>query len=172
MKAIIVREHGGLDRLELTDIPEPELRHGEAIVRVRAVALNHLDLWVRRGVPGHKFNLPIIPGAEVAGVIDRIGENDRGWKAGDEVLVMPGYSCGLCIACASGNDPLCENDHGIFGETRNGGCAETIAVPVRNLMGKPPALSLADAASLPPDLVTAWHMLIARAGLPPRATTP
>src|SRR5438270_7122239 len=123
MKAIIVREHGGLDRLELTDIPEPELRHGEAIVRVRAVALNHLDLWVRRGVPGHKFPLPIIPGAEVAGIVEETGE---------EVIVAPGFSCGVCPACASGNDPLCASA-GIFGENRDGGCAEKIAVPLRNL---------------------------------------
>src|SRR5438094_884052 len=119
MKAIVVREHGGPDKLELSDVPEPPLRAGEAVVSVRAVALNHLDIWVRRGVPGHIFHLPIIPGAEVAGVIDAIAENDRGWKPDDEVLVAPGYSCGHCVACLSGNDPLCQNDHGIFGETRN-----------------------------------------------------
>src|ERR1041385_4973777 len=164
MKAIIVREHGGPERLEHTELPDPELRPGEAIVRVRAVALNHLDIWVRRGVPGHKFPLPLIPGSEVAGVIDQIGPNDR-WKPGDEVLVAPGYSCGLCIACLSGNDPLCHNDHGIFGESRNGGAAELIAVPIRNLLPKPPALSFAEAAALPLDMVTAWHMLIARAQL-------
>jgi NADPH:quinone reductase-like Zn-dependent oxidoreductase len=164
MKAIIVREHGGPEKLERAELPDPELRPGEAVVRVRAVALNHLDIWVRRGVPGHKFPLPLIPGSEVAGIIDRIAPNDR-WKAGDEVLVAPGYSCGACIACLSGNDPLCHNDHGIFGESRNGGAAELIAVPVRNLLPKPPALSFAEAAALPLDLLTAWHMLIARAQL-------
>jgi len=164
MKAIIVREHGGPEKLERTELPDPELRPGEAIVRVRAVALNHLDIWVRRGVPGHKFPLPLIPGSEVAGVIDRIAPDDR-WKAGDEVLVAPGYSCGVCIACLSGNDPLCHNDHGIFGESRNGGAAELIAVPIRNLLPKPPALSFAEAAALPLDMLTAWHMLVARAQL-------
>src|SRR5213596_1104608 len=121
MKAIIVREHGGTDKLERAEVPAPELKAGGAVVRIHAVALNHLDIWVRRGVPGHKFPLPLIPGCEVAGVIDAVASNDRGWKAGDEVLVAPGYSCGLCIACLSGNDPLCQNEHGIFGETRNGG---------------------------------------------------
>jgi NADPH:quinone reductase-like Zn-dependent oxidoreductase len=164
MKAIIVREHGGLEKLEHAELPDPELKTGEAIVRVRAVALNHLDLWVRRGVPGHKFPLPLIPGAEVAGIIDQIAPNDR-WKVGDEVLVAPGYSCGICIACLSGNDPLCANDHGIFGESRNGGAAELIAVPIRNLMPKPAALSFAEAAALPLDMLTAWHMLVARAQL-------
>ena len=169
MKAIIVREHGGTDKLERAEVPDPELKPGQAIVRVRAVALNHLDIWVRRGVPGHKFPLPLIPGAEVAGVIDAIGPDDR-WKPGDEVLVAPGYSCGLCVACLSGNDPLCHNDHGIFGESRNGGCAEKIAVPIRNLMRKPAALSFTDAAALPLDMLTAWHMLVARAQIRPAET--
>ena len=164
MKAVIVREHGGIDKLELTEVPDPKLEHGAAIVRVRAVALNHLDIWVRRGVPGHKFPLPLIPGAEVAGVIDQIAPDDR-WKPGDEVLVAPGYSCGVCVACLSGNDPLCHNDHGIFGESRHGGAAELIAVPIRNLLRKPAALSFAEAAALPLDMLTAWHMLVARAQL-------
>ena len=163
MKAIVIREHGGTDKLEHTEVPDPLLKPGEAIVRVRAVALNHLDIWVRRGVPGHKFPLPMIPGAEVAGVIDAIAPNGRGWKAGDEVLVAPGYSCGLCVACLSGNDPLCHNEHGIFGESRDGGCAELIAVPIRNLLRKPAGMSFTDAAALPLDMLTAWHMLVARA---------
>src|ERR1700746_454291 len=101
MKTIIVREHGGPEKLERAEVPDPELTPGNAVVRVRAVALNHLDVWVRRGVPGHKFPLPLIPGAEVAGVIDAVGLNPLGWKAGDEVLVAPGYSCGVCVACLS-----------------------------------------------------------------------
>ena len=155
MKAIVIREHGGVERLEQSVVPDPVPKPGEAVVRVRAVALNHLDLWVRRGVPGHKFQLPIIPGAEVAGVVEGSGE---------EVIVAPGFSCGVCPACVSGNDPLCVSS-GIFGENRDGGCAEKIAVPIRNLIRKPPSLSFAEAAALPLDMVTAWHMLIARAQL-------
>ncbi len=168
MRAVLVREHGGTDRLEMSNVPDPQPRPGEAVVRVRAVALNHLDIWLRRGVPGHKFHLPMIPGAEVAGVIDEIEPNDR-WKAGDAVIVAPGLSCGLCVACLSGNDPLCLQ-FGIFGETRDGGCAEKIAVPVRNLVRKPESLSFEEAAALPLDMVTAWHMLVARAGLRPGET--
>jgi NADPH:quinone reductase-like Zn-dependent oxidoreductase len=163
MKAIVVREHGGTDKLEQTEVPDPVAGAGEVVVRVRAVALNHLDLWVRRGVPGHTFHLPMIPGGEVAGVIDQIEENPD-WKIGDEVVVAPGFSCGRCIACLSGNDPLCR-DTGIFGETRNGGCAELMLAPIRNLIRKPRALSFAEAAALPLDMLTAWHMLIARAEL-------
>jgi NADPH:quinone reductase-like Zn-dependent oxidoreductase len=167
MKAILIREHGGLDKLEMAEVPDPIARAGEAVVRVRAVALNHLDLWLRRGVPGHKFPLPMIPGSEVAGVVESV--DDPRWKAGDEVILAPGYSCGLCVACLSGNDPLCRNS-GIFGETVSGGAAERIAVPIRNLIRKPATLSFAEAAAVPLDFLTAWHMLVARAQLRPGET--
>ena len=167
MKAILIREHGGLDKLGITEVPDPTPRPGEAIVRVRAVALNHLDIWLRRGVPGHKFPLPMIPGSEVAGIVE--SADDPRWKVGDEVIVAPSYSCGLCVACLSGNDPLCRN-FGLFGETVSGGAAEKMAVPVRNLIRKPSALSFAEAAALPLDMLTAWHMLIARARLRPGET--
>jgi NADPH:quinone reductase-like Zn-dependent oxidoreductase len=163
MKAIVVREHGGTDRLEPAEVPDPVAGAGEAIVRVRALALNHLDIWVRRGVPGHKFPLPVIPGSEVAGVIESVAENDR-WRAGDEVIVAPGFSCGVCLACLSGKDPLCPG-YGILGETRNGGCAEKIAVPLRNLFRKPTSLSFVEAAAIPLDFLTSWHMLVTRAQL-------
>ncbi len=169
MKAVVVREHGGPEKLELTNLPDPELRPGYAIVRVRAVALNHLDVWVRRGVPGHKFPLPLTPGAEAAGVIEQLGANEGGWKAGDEVLVAPGFSCGQCIACLSGNDPLCQR-FGIFGETTNGGAAELMLAPIRNLIRKPQQLSFVETAALPLDMLTAWHMLVARAQLRPGET--
>ncbi len=168
MKAIVVREHGGVERLEKMEVPDPVLQPGEAMVDVRAVALNHLDIWVRRGVPGHKFPLPLIAGAEVAGVVSQIPDGS-GWKRGDEVVVAPGFSCGRCMACLSGNDPLCAGA-GIFGESRNGGCAEKIAVPIRNLLRKPASLSFAEAAALPLDMLTAWHMLVARAQLRPGET--
>ena len=168
MKAIVVREHGGVERLENTSFPDPVAQPGEAIVAVRAVALNHLDIWLRRGVPGHKFPLPMIPGSEVAGVVDEVPDG-FGWKRGDEVIVAPGYSCGHCIACLSGNDTLCQS-YGIFGESRNGGYAEKIAVPIRNLVRKPASLSFVEAAAIPLDMLTAWHMLIARAQLRPGET--
>jgi len=168
MKAILIREHGGVERLERCEVPDPVAQPGEAVVRVRAVALNHLDIWLRRGVPGHKFPLPMIPGAEVAGVVDAIADG-HAWKRGDEVIVAPGFSCGACIACLSGNDPLCLS-YGMFGEHRNGGCAEKIVVPIRNLIRKPSSLSFVEAAALPLDMLTAWHMLVARAQLRPGET--
>ena len=169
MQAVLIREHGGVDRLELTDVPDPKPRSGFAIVRVRAVALNHLDVWVRRGVPGHKFPLPLIAGAEAAGTIEQIEANDSGWTTGDEVIVAPGFSCGHCVACLSGNDPLCPR-FGIFGETIDGGAAQFMSAPIRNLVRKPARLSFAEAAAVPLDLLTAWHMLVARAQLRPGET--
>ena len=166
MKAIVVREHGGLEKLERAEVDDPKPAPGEALVRVRAVALNHLDIWVRRGVPGHKFPLPLIPGSEVAGVLE---SDAPGWKRGDEVVVAPGFSCGHCTACLSGNDPLCPK-FGIYGETANGGLAELFSVPFRNLLRKPAALSFAEAAALPLDMLTAWHMLVSRARVRPGET--
>ena len=168
MKAVLIREHGGYDRLELVDVPEPA-GNSRALVAVRAVALNHLDVWVRRGVPGHKFPLPIIPGSEVSGVIERLPDEVTDWKVGEEVIVAPGISCGRCQECLSGRDQLCRW-FGIFGETENGGCAEKLAVPIRNLIRKPDSLSFEEAAAVPLDLLTSWEMLVGRAGLQPGET--
>jgi len=168
MKAIVIREHGGFERLEAAEVPEPLLAPGEAMVRVRAVALNHLDIWLRRGVPGHKFPLPMIPGSDVSGVVESVPAGSS-FAPGDEVIVAPGYSCGHCQACLSGRDPLCLQ-FGMFGESRDGGCADRIAVPARNLLRKPARLSFEEAAALPLDFLTSWHMLIARAELRPGET--
>lgn len=168
MQAVLIREHGGIDRLERTDVPPPS-DPTLAVVDVRAVALNHLDVWVRRGVPGHEFPLPLIPGSEVSGVVRSLPPGVTEWKQGDEVIVAPGYSCGRCVACLSGNDPLCRH-FGIWGENASGGLAEQMGVPVRNLLRKPAALSFEEAAALPLDFLTAWHMLVARAALRPGET--
>jgi len=168
MKAIVIREHGGFERLEAAEVPEPLLAPGEAMVRVRALALNHLDIWLRRGVPGHKFPLPMIPGSDVSGVVESVPAGSS-FAPGDEVIVAPGYSCGHCQACLSGRDPLCLQ-FGMLGESRDGGCADRIAVPARNLLRKPARLSFEEAAALPLDFLTSWHMLIARAELRPGET--
>jgi NADPH:quinone reductase-like Zn-dependent oxidoreductase len=168
MQAVVIRGHGGYEKLERTELSPPSRRSGEALVRVRAVALNHLDVWVRRGVPGHTFPLPLVPGSEVSGVIEEIDAGTE-WKPGDEVIVAPGFSCGVCEACLSGNDPLCRQ-YGIFGENADGGLRELMPVPLRNLLRKPANLSFAEAAAVPLDMLTAWHMLIERAKLRPGET--
>lgn len=168
MKSVLIREHGGYEKLEFVDLPEPERGH-LAIVDVRAIALNHLDLWVRRGVPGHRFPLPMVPGAEVSGVVAWMPPGEQQFIPGDEVVIAPGVSCGTCVPCLSGQDPLCAS-YGLLGESLPGGCAEKIAIPVRNLLRKPARLSFAEAAAVPLDFLTAWHMLVDRARLRPGET--
>lgn len=164
MRGVVVREHGGVEKLNLVDdlLFEPE--SGNAVVEVRAVAMNHLDVWVRRGVTGHQFPLPIIPGSEAAGVIRSLPEGESSFAVGDEVIIAPGFGCGSCHACSSGNDPLCSGYH-ILGESGDGTCRQLVDVPLRALFRKPAHLSFAEAAAIPLDMLTSWRMLITRAQL-------
>jgi len=162
VRAVRIHEHGGLDVLKLEEVETPAPRPDEALVRVRAAGVNHLDTWVRRGVPGHKFPLPMIPGCDGAGIVEAAGAAVTHVKPGDAVVISPGVSCGVCRACLAGDDNLCRW-YGIIGETRNGTCAEFVVVPGRNLLPKPESLSFEDAASIPLVFLTAWHMLVVRA---------
>lgn len=166
MRCVRVHEHGGPEALVHEEVPAPALPADGAIVRVKACGMNHLDIWVRKGVPGHKFPLPLIPGCDVAGVIEEVGEAVKGFSAGDEVIVSPGFSCGNCEQCHSGRHSLCRR-YGIFGEMRDGGYAELLDVPGVNLVRKPESLSFVEAAAVPLVFLTAWHMLVARCGVKP-----
>ncbi len=166
MRAVVIREHGGLDRLNLEERPTPSPAAHEVLVRVRACAMNHLDTWVRRGVPGHKFPLPIVPGCDVSGTIEALGAGVTSVKVGDAVAIAPGIGCGACEPCADGQDSLCRF-YGILGETRDGGCAEFVTVPARNCLPKPKNLSFEEAAAVPLVFLTSWHMLVARARVQP-----
>ena len=166
MKAAIFRQHGGLDVLEYADVPEPRIRANEVLVEVRACALNHLDIWARKGLPGIDIPLPHILGNDVSGVVREVGELVTWVKAGDEVMVQPGVSCGHCEACLSGKDNFCR-EYDIIGYRRDGGYAELVAVPGANIIPKPAALSWEEAAALPLVTVTAWHMLVTRADVQP-----
>jgi NADPH:quinone reductase-like Zn-dependent oxidoreductase len=157
VRAAIVREHGGLESLQIEDLPNPKPGPGEALIEVKACALNHMDLWVRKGIPGFAFPLPLIPGCDIAGVVVEA----NGMAAGQEVVIQPGVSCGHCDDCLRGDDNLCRS-YGILGETQNGGCAEYVTVPEANLIPKPANLSFVDAAAYPLTFLTAWHMLVAR----------
>src|SRR5947207_9197994 len=136
MRAVIVREHGGPEQLLSEKITVPEPGVGEVRVAVRAVALNRMDLWVRNGIPGVPFPLPLIPGCDVAGVVDAVGPGGDYVTVGSRVVIAPGYSCGHCRQCLAGNQNLCR-DFGILGESRNGGCAEFIVVPAVNVFPIP-----------------------------------
>jgi NADPH:quinone reductase-like Zn-dependent oxidoreductase len=166
VRAVVIREHGGPEVLGIEDRPEPVPGPREVRVKVRAVGLNHLDLWVRNGVPGHTFPLPIVPGCDVSGTVDALGPGAAGVAEGDEVVVAPGISCGRCQACRKGDDPLCR-DYGILGESRDGGCQEQVVVPDVCVFLKPQGLTLTEAAAVPLTFLTAWHMLKSRAALQP-----
>ena len=164
MRAVVVREHGGPEVLRLEDVPDPSVSPGHAVVRVRACALNHLDVWHRRGIPGAPFLLPCITGADIAGDVESLGAGVTGFEVGAPVMVLPSLSCGSCERCERDEDPLCRS-FGILGETCDGGLAERVLVPARNLFHKPERLSYEQAAAGALSTLTAWHMLVTRAQL-------
>lgn len=164
MKAWRVESHGGPEVLKRVELPVPDPGPMQARIRIEAVGINHLDLWVRDGVPGHRFPLPLIPGCDAVGVIDAFGPGAEaalagaGLKAGSPVIANPISSCGQCQACLGGDDPLCPS-FGIYGEHRDGGCADFAVYPVQNLIPRPGEITAEEAASLSIPFVTAWTML-------------
>lgn len=166
MRAVVIREHGGLDRLLLEERPMPEPGPKEIRVRLHAAGLNHLDTWVRRGVPGHTFPLPMVPGCDGAGVVDALGAGAEGPAAGARVVVAPGYSSRHDRETASGLHHLSPG-YGIFGEMRDGTCAEYVVAPEENVLPLPESLPFDVAAAFPLVYLTAWTMVVRRAALRP-----
>src|SRR5438309_3209853 len=166
MKAIIFHQHGAPDVLQYTDVPDPKIKANEVLVEVRACALNHLDVWVRGGLPNVEIPLPHILGDDIAGVVREVGELVTWVKSGDEVMLQPGVSCGHCAECLRGQDNMCD-EYDMIGYRRDGGYAELLAVPAMNVIPKPKNLSWPQAAALPLTTLTAWHMLVTRAQLQP-----
>ncbi len=166
MKAVVFSEHGGPEVLRYTEVAEPKINAAEVLVRVRACALNHLDLWVRRGLPGIKIPLPHIPGSDIAGEVARVGELVTRVKVGQKVLLAPGLACGQCAACSAGADNQCRK-YTIFGYMVDGGCAEFVKSPETNVIPIPGDLSFEEAAAVPLVFLTAWHMLMGLARLQP-----
>jgi NADPH:quinone reductase-like Zn-dependent oxidoreductase len=166
MKAILIPKHGGPEVLRPAEIAQPKPGPADVLVRVRACALNHLDLWVRRGLNGVEFRLPLVPGSDIAGEVAEVGALAKRVCVGDKVVLAPGVSCGQCAACAAGRDNECRN-YTIFGYGRDGGCAEYVLAPEVNLLPMPAGSSFEEAAAVPLVFVTAWHMLVARARLQP-----
>lgn len=164
MKAAIFREHGGIDKLEIAEMPQPVPQAGEALLRVRAAAVNHLDLWVRRGLPGIEVPLPHIGGSDIAGEVAALGAGVEGIAEGARVVVNPGLWDGTCEWCRKGQQSLCVN-YRIIGEHTNGGFAQYVAVPAANLVPIPDNFSFEQAAAVPLVFLTAWRALITRARL-------
>ena len=169
MKAIVYSEHGGPEVLRCVEVPEPHVGPQQVLVRVRACALNHLDLWLRRGLPSMEIPLPHIPGSDIAGEVAKLGEGVARVKPGERVLLAPGISCGQCEACLAGRDNFCR-DYTLFGAGVDGGCAEYVVSPAVNVISIPAKLTFEEAAAIPLVFLTAWHMLITRAQLRPGET--
>ncbi len=166
MKAIQFQQHGGPEVLKYTDAPDPIIRPNEVLVRVRACALNHLDLWVRQGIPIVRIPLPHIPGSDVAGEVAQIGADVTTVRVGQKVVLTPGVACGKCAACLAGLDNRCQGFTNL-GYMIDGGCAEFVRAPEVNCLPYPENLSYEQAASVPLVFQTAWHMLVVRAELQP-----
>ena len=162
MKAVRIHQFGGPEVLTYEDVPDPVPRHDQVLVRVRACALNHLDVWVRKGLPGVK--LPHILGSDVAGEVVEAGDYVSGFKTGQRVLLAPMHFCGYCTQCVAGVQNQCRQFTAL-GNAVDGGNCELIAVPAANVIPIPDSLDFNQAASVPLVFLTAWHMLVGRAGI-------
>jgi len=160
VKAVRFHEFGGPEVLKFEDVPDVRPREDQVLVRVRACALNHLDLWVRKGLPGVK--LPHINGSDVAGDVADVGSYVAGVKRGARVLLAPMTFCNHCAQCTAGQQSFCR-EFSVLGYLNDGGDAEYIAVPEVNVIPIPDSLSYDQAASVPLVFLTAWHMLVTRA---------
>jgi len=164
MKAVRIHQPGSADNYVYEDAPDPAAGPGEVLVRVRAVALNHLEAWAAKAPPSVRYDTPRILGADVAGVVEAVGPGVAGVQPGAEVILHPGVSCGHCERCLGGTDNLCAQ-YRLLGQGRDGGMAELVSVPAANAFAKPANLTFEEAASVPLVFTTALHMILTRARL-------
>jgi NADPH:quinone reductase-like Zn-dependent oxidoreductase len=167
MKAVRIHQFGGPEVLSYEDIPDPQPRKDQVLVRVKACSLNHLDLWVRQGLPGVK--LPHIPGSDIAGEVVEVGEYVTGIKSGQRVIVAPMHFCGHCAKCLAGLQNQCR-EFTVIGNAVDGGDCELFAAPATNVIPIPDSFDFNQAASVPLVFVTAWHMLVGLAMVRPGQT--
>jgi 2-desacetyl-2-hydroxyethyl bacteriochlorophyllide A dehydrogenase len=166
MKCVRIHEHGGPEKLIHDEVPVPKIGADEVLVNVKATSVNHIDLWVREGLPGVKFHLPMIPGVDAAGIVAQKGDAVSHVEIGDRVVVAQGISCGHCKHCLNGNDNLCK-DYILIGEHRDGADAEYLAVPGRNVLPLSDKISFEEAAAAALVFLTAWQMLVDKAQVKP-----
>lgn len=162
MKAVRFHAHGGPEVLRYEEAPDPVAGSGDALIRVRACALNHLDLWQRRGMERVRIPFPHVSGADVSGEV--ISTPNGEFAAGTRVMLQPGLSCGRCRACLDGRDNECPK-YEVLGYFSDGGYAELVKVPLQNVIPIPDAIGFVEAAAFPLAFLTAWHMLLTRANL-------
>jgi NADPH:quinone reductase-like Zn-dependent oxidoreductase len=166
MKALAFNEFGGADRLRWQDVPDPEVGPGQVLLRVRACALNHLDIFVREGIPALNTPLPFWTGCDIAGEVAEVGPGVEGVRTGERVVVNPSLSCGRCEFCIAGEDCLCPR-YGIIGEHVPGGLAEYVVVPAANLLRLPDHIGWEEGASFMLTNMTAWRMVVTQARVRP-----
>src|SRR2546427_13186220 len=166
MKALAFHEFGGPDKLRYEDVPDPRIKPHEVLVRVKACALNHLDLFVREGIPALKTPLPFWTGCDVSGDVAEVGAAAQGVKVGDRVAVKQKLTCDRCDFCAAGEDRLCVKS-GILGEHVPGGFAELVAVRADNVVPLPPHVKYEEAASFILTNMTAWRMVVTQGRVGP-----
>ena len=163
MRAARFHTNGSPEVVVIDEIPRPVPAAGEVLVRVKAVAMNHLDLWVRRGIP-IETTMPHVGGSDIAGIVEEIGPGVAGWKGGERVVVNPGLSCGQCEFCVRGEESLCPHFR-ILGEHTDGGFAEFVAVPASAIHRIPDDFPFETAAALPVSYQTAWRAVVSRAAV-------
>lgn len=166
MRAAFFKEHGGAEKLLYDDYRDPLAGPDDVVVRVRACALNRVDLLLLDGRYPPPGGLPHVNGCEVTGTVEALGERQKGWTKGQRVIVFPGFSCGTCECCLAGERTVCRR-YGYLGAATDGGYAELVRVPAANLLALPDAIAFEQGAALPLAMLTAWHALIAKARVSP-----
>ncbi|MCG3204136.1 MAG: Quinone oxidoreductase 1 [Elusimicrobia bacterium] len=164
MKAVLITRHGAPDVLTVDDLPKPEPKENEVLVKVHYASLNHLDLWIRKGSPAYPVSFPHVSGADGSGIVEKLGAGAEGVSPGDRVLIFPGISCGQCVWCEKGLDNQCET-YEIMGSKRPGSLQEYVAVPDQNVIPIPDSIEFEQAAAFPLAYLMAWHLLFGRAKL-------
>jgi NADPH:quinone reductase-like Zn-dependent oxidoreductase len=169
VKAAYFKEHGGSDRIIYGDYKDPVPAAGEVVVRVKACALNHVDMLLLDGRYPPPEGLPHVNGCEVTGIVESVGGAVTGLTRGQRVIIFPGFSCGTCEFCLRGERTVCLR-YGYLGAARDGGYAELVKAPAANIVSLPEAISFEAGAAVPLAMVTSWHALIAQAQLRPGQT--
>ncbi len=167
MKAIRIHAPGGIEQLRLDELEPPQPGPRQILVRVQAAALNHLDLWVRKGIPG--LSLPLILGSDAAGVVQEVGSGVTQYRVDDQVLAQPGYGCGLCQNCLRGRENYCLQ-YGIVGEHYDGVQAQYVVLDEDKTLRMPSNVGFEEGAAIPLVFMTAWEMLVNKGGVKPTDT--